>query len=222
MKKGKRKVIMQSRGDMDLLFCVGRVSYPTSLLLIVILLVIGLCKPAESNEDQSKDQVTLRFLYKDLSIKEAESIPNFYVWRKDTWGFFGYSTIKHDYEAKSVKGDKIVIDHATGLMWHQSGAKNDMSWNKANQWVVDLNSREYAGYNDWRLPTVEEAASLLESETKNGILNIDPAFYSIQAWIWTGDRYGPDKAWVVHFKRWHVAWHFNVIDTYVRPVRTEK
>ena len=213
MEKGKRKVIMLLRGDL-----------PHLLFIIVVLLAIGLYNPAESesNEDHSKSQVKLRTLYKEFSINEAESIPNFLIWRKDTWGFFGYSTIKHDYEAKTVNGDKVVIDHATGLMWHQSGTKNDMNWNKADQWVDDLNSRGHAGYNDWRLPTVEEAASLMESEKKNGVLNIDSAFYSVQAWIWTGDRFGTEKAWVVHFKRCHIAWHFNVIDGYVRPVRTIK
>ena len=64
---------------------------------------------------------------------------------------------------KSINGDKVVIDHATGLMWHQSGSTYGLNWEKANRWVRLLNKRGYAQYSDWRLPTIEEAASLLDS-----------------------------------------------------------
>ncbi|MFQ5964333.1 MAG: caspase domain-containing protein [Candidatus Scalinduaceae bacterium] len=40
--------------------------------------------------------------------------------------FYGYSTIKHIYESKAINGNKTVIDHATGIMWHQSGSVTDM------------------------------------------------------------------------------------------------
>ncbi len=191
------------------------------LFIIAILPAIGLFNQdeSESNDNRPNPQVNLRSLYKDFSVSEIESIPDFLMHDKDNWGFFGHSTIKHNYEPKTINGDRVVIDHATGLMWHQFGAMDDMNWNKAKQWVDGLNSRGYAGYSDWRLPTVEEAASLVESEKKNGVLYIDSAFYSIQAWIWTGDKCGPGKVWSVNYKRGHIAWHYIVIDSYVRPVR---
>ncbi len=194
------------------------------LFVIAILSAIGLFNPdeSESNDNQPKPQVNLRGIYKDFSVREVESIPDFLMRDKDNWGFFGHSTIQHDYEVKRINKDKVVMDHATGLMWHQYGAMSDMNWNKAKEWVDGLNSRGYAGYSDWRLPTVEEAASLMEPEKKNGVLYIDSVFYSIQAWIWTGDKCGSGKAWSVNYKRGHVAWHFIVIKSYVRPVRLHK
>jgi phage baseplate assembly protein gpV len=82
-----------------------------------------------------------------------------------------------------------------------------MEWDEAKEWVEDLNSEEgYAGYQDWRLPTVDETVSLLESSEKNGDLYIDPVFSKKQEWIWTGDKFeyvnfedGSEAAWIVDF-----------------------
>ena len=107
-------------------------------------------------------------------------------------------------------------------MWHQSGSDDYMYRGEANEWVEDLNSEEgYAGYHDWRLPTVDEAVSLLESSKKNGNLYIDPVFNKKQKFIWTGDRDGSEVAWGVHFYFGRVNW-INVNDecVSVRPVRS--
>jgi len=61
-----------------------------------------------------------------------------------------------------------------------------MDWDKAKQWVRDLNSIGYAGYHDWRLPTLEETASLLESSNGNG-LYIDSVFSNKQEWNCVGE-----------------------------------
>ena len=166
--------------------------------------------------------ITLRSSYKTLSVSQVQSMPNVSIREKTGWGFFGHSTINHIYDLKSINGDKVVIDHATGLMWHQSGS-DYMKWNKAKEWVRSLNSRGYASYYDWRLPTLEEAASLLESNKRND-LYIDPIFSKKQEWIWTGDRYGSETAWGVDFYGGDVIWrnssYLGSDDCYVRPVRS--
>jgi hypothetical protein len=42
------------------------------------------------------------------------------------------------------------------------------TWPIVWQWLVDLNSSEFAGYNDWRIPTVEELASLIDLQEDPG------------------------------------------------------
>ena len=119
-------------------------------------------------------------------------------------------------------------------MWHQSGSDDWMSWDEAKEWVEDLNSEEgYAGYQDWRLPTVDEAVSLLESSEKNGDLYIDPVFSKKQRWIWTGDMkddsddmedeegYGSEATWYVGFENGGgMTWGYDGNRNYVRPVRS--
>ncbi len=153
-------------------------------------------------------------------------MPNVSIREKWDWGFFGHSTINHDYNLKAVSGDVVVVDNATGLMWHQSGSDDEMGWDDAKKWVKDLNSEEaYAGYNDWRLPTLEEAVSLLESNWDDSY--IDHVFSKEQKWeIWTGDGYkyeyegGSETAWSVEFCYGYVRGFNPGYSNNVRPVRS--
>ena len=127
----------------------------------------------------------------------------------------------NDYELKVINGDKIVIDHATGLLWHQSGSKECISWEKTMEWIKNLNNTGYAGYSNWRLPTMEEAASLLESSEMNNDLHIDQVFDKRQKWIWTGDSYGSDGKWLVNFSCGCIFWR-NIGARYIRPVHSNQ
>jgi len=162
---------------------------------------------------------TLRSSYQNLSVSQVQSISNIFIREKTDSGFCGHSTINHDYDSKSINGDEAVIDHVTGLMWHQSASDNVMSWGKAKDWIKNLNKRGYAGYKDWRLPTVEEAASLLESSEMNGNLYIDPVFDNKQKWIWTGDSDSSDGVWRVSFINGRVSRALVIDVNYVCPVR---
>jgi hypothetical protein len=164
--------------------------------------------------------IVLRSSYSDLSVSQVQSMPNISIREKNDWGFYGYSTINHSYGLKVINDDKVVIDHATGLMWHQNGSDNYMKRNSAKQWVRGLNSRGHAGYSDWRLPTVEEVASLLEPSEKDGGLYIDPIFSNKQEWIWSGDEYGSEGAWGVYFSSGLVFWVNFASEFSVRPVRS--
>jgi len=173
-------------------------------------------------EGLSKSKIiTLRSSHKTLSVSEVQSMPNVSIRVKDEDGFWGYNTINHDYNLKAIKGDKVVVDNATGLMWHQSGSGDEMLWNGAKEWVEDLNSEGYAGCQDWRLPTVDEAVSLLESSRINGDLYIDPVFSKKQEWILTGDEVdGSEAAWCVYIYIGLVGWIDFDFSHYVRPVRS--
>ncbi len=163
----------------------------------------------------------LRSSYMDLSVAQIQSMPHIEIREEQDWGFYGYSTIRHNYEAKTVVYDKVVIDHMTGLMWHQNGSSGRFRKNeKIAQWIDDLNLKRYAGFNDWRLPTAEEAASLLEHEQKYGGMYVDTVFDKKQPWFWTGDSYGDDAAWAISACYGSVFWS-NFDEFYcIRPVRS--
>ena len=101
----------------------------------------------------------------------------------------------------------------SGILQHQDGSITCMSWNDVQEWMVSLNNNGFAGYHDCRLPTVEEAALLLESSKKND-LYIHPIFSNKQQWIWTGDKFGSEAMWHVNFSYGSVYWGL-IISSYI-------
>ena len=53
-------------------------------------------------------------------------------------------------------------------MWKQSDSFQDLSkwlnWNEGNTYIRELNTKKFAGFQDWRLPSVEEAEGLYDEE----------------------------------------------------------
>ncbi len=203
-----------------------------TIVYSLIFTVLVLCKAEEARgrklvpitDNTGKQAVELRSSFERLSVSQVQSMPNVSIREMTQTGFFGHSTINHGYEPKIIKGNIVIVDHSTGLMWQQSGSPDYMKWDKAEGWVDGLNSQGYAGYTDWRLPTVEEAASLLESSKMNGRLYIDSIFNKAQYYIWTGDTgsiYGTKAAWGASFDYGGVSWNSIKYDIgYVRPVRS--
>ena len=128
--------------------------------------------------------------------------------------------LAHFYVAYDSQEASVVMDYATGLMWQQSGASNYMACAGAEKYIRDLNAKRFAGFSDWRLPTLEEAMSLMEPKKTAGDLYIDPVFDRKQWWIWTADKESAGRAWVVGFLLG--GCYHGVIDSvnYVRAVRS--
>lgn len=97
------------------------------------------------------------------------------------------------------KDGKVIYDKATGLMWQQSGSEKYVTYFEALNYIRQLNRESFAGYNDWRLPTLKEATTLLKPERATNNLFIDPLFEDKQELIWTSDLSPSSRAWVVHF-----------------------
>ncbi|MFQ5630538.1 MAG: DUF1566 domain-containing protein, partial [bacterium] len=102
------------------------------------------------------------------------------------WSHANGGGIAHQYELQ--QNGQVVFDAATGLWWQQSGSRDKMTFSKTKRFADELCKNKFAGFSDWRLPTLEEAMSLMEKENMNGDLHIDPVFDKAQSWIWTSDN----------------------------------
>ena len=112
--------------------------------------------------------------------------------------------IEHNYEKKN--DGKIVFDKTVGLMWQQSGLYELVGYDKALKYIEELNSIKFAGFTDWRVPTVEEAMSLMEPTAKNKApnhvkfdLHIDPIFDNKIWTTWTCDKENELQPWAIYF-----------------------
>lgn len=129
--------------------------------------------------------------------------------------------IAHVYVKLPQYGDNIILDEATELMWQQSGSLVDMNFGDALKYVEKLNIDHFSGFSDWRLPTLEEAMSLVEPKEYRD-LYIDPIFDQRQKVIWTADKESSSIAWVVYFYGGRCdTRHVNNFGKYVRAVRVE-
>ena len=128
----------------------------------------------------------------------------------------------HEYEAKIIDGVKVVIDHATGLMWQQSCSADGLSIETAEAYAGELNREGFAGYSDWRLPTIEELASLMEPIGKNRGLFVDLAFDASQALLLSADGIGSGAyqgTWVADFSQGTLYTVYSDARPKVRAVR---
>ncbi len=123
-----------------------------------------------------------------------------------------------------VQGD-VVVEKATGLMWQKSGSSKKMAHEDALKYIEQLNQERFAGFDDWRLPTVPELLSLEEPGEQSNDLYLDPIFDSKQEVCWSADTL-PSKegsrgaAWVVSFNTGSVLNRYLGSPYYVRAVRS--
>ncbi len=95
--------------------------------------------------------------------------------------------------------DGTVTDDRTRLMWQKGGSPGVMEWTEAGAYVQKLNQERFAGYDDWRLPTVEELASLMERSWLNDDVFVAPVFSSEHKYCWSADTKGLERAWKGNF-----------------------
>jgi hypothetical protein len=100
--------------------------------------------------------------------------------------------IRNDFEDNK---DETVTDWATGLMWTKKNLWGDC-YQKLNERVHnEMNNNKFAGYSDWRVPTLEELLSIKTIKpmskgveyTPNPVFFIDPIFAPPDLVLWSSD-----------------------------------
>lgn len=103
-------------------------------------------------------------------------------------------------------GDNLtVVDERTGLIW-QRGGLDLCSSSRMKQNIAKLNGEGWAGHHDWRLPTLEEAMSLMEAAPNDKGVHLHPCFSKAQPFIFVATRRKPTGYWFVDFMRGRVYW----------------
>jgi hypothetical protein len=105
--------------------------------------------------------------------------------------------------------DGTTLDRKTGLFWmtqdYWQVKAQWVNWYTAQEYAQRMNNKDFAGYQNWRLPTPEEAATLYDrrkrNEDKDGDkIYIDPMFPKGAGWSTWTSKEKRNKAVAVSFK----------------------
>ncbi len=108
-------------------------------------------------------------------------------------------------------GDNLTVtDIRTGLMW-QRGGIDIMSHRSMRRAIEALNAAGFAGYSDWRLPTMAEALSLLEPVKSGTDQYLHRCFSAEQPFVFVDAVRKPGGQWFVDFKQGRAFWSSGTI-----------
>ena len=151
--------------------------------------------PEYKSEDAVKDVTLLPVEASIINDEDIEGVIkkwNFYDERLNPEGRF-----ENDF---ARLGDDVVVDRNAGLMW-QRGGLDISSTRSMHLSIAELNKKGFAGFNDWRMPTMEEAMSLMEPTHNDKAVYLHSCFSKEQPFIFVAAKRKPGGYWFVDFKQ---------------------
>jgi hypothetical protein len=110
-------------------------------------------------------------------------------------------------------GDGTVVDSFTGLMWQRVPSATVGTWSSAISYCKNLT---LAGHTDWRLPNMNELASMINysygswgTSTAAWLNSSETPFSNVQNLVWSSTTYAGDtsQAWGISLVK-PVNWYF--------------
>jgi hypothetical protein len=116
----------------------------------------------------------------------------------------------------------VTTDNATGLTWTRGyAAKGEVTHAKAETAIKKLNEKKFAGFDDWRLPTVPELFGLVDRTRYAPAIDTDAFESGEWDWVWTSESLASssDYVWVVNVSYGLVNGSPRYTNAFVRAVR---
>ncbi len=119
-----------------------------------------------------------------------------------------------------VLDDEAVLDQETGLVWQRDTSDTTCTWINA---VAICYTLELGGRKGWRMPTVDELATLIDSTSSNPALPIGHSFTNVKSSLYWSSTTGASNTlyvWVVYFHDGYIGGNAKTDSWYVRAVRS--
>jgi len=107
-------------------------------------------------------------------------------------------------------GRHTIVDARTGLMW-QKGGLDINSFRTITRQVKQLNEERLHGHDDWRLPGLAEAMTLMEPVVNDKGIHLNSNFSKEQPFIFTSEKRSGSGYWFVDYKQGRVFWSSGTI-----------
>lgn len=124
------------------------------------------------------------------------------------------------FAAKTVYGDDIVFDNNTGLTWEQLPSSSSYTWDDAPNHCNDLNSSDYGGKSNWRLPNPLEFLTIVDNSKSGPATNSNftkPIFWT--TYWWTSKEYKGNTSYAYAFDYDSGRYYGNNSDSYLKTKR---
>ncbi len=152
-----------------------------------------------------KSQQSCKFIAHDqvgplLPRQKLRTNPSFILY-KQLQGMFDLDSLMRPrvYQHHRIEYINSMVLHCidTHLMWQREGAGFTLPWQKANEYINYLNDKQWQGYDNWRLPTVDELHSVLRLPSLLRDFCFENYFSNSIHWLWSCDTCTKKKAWLV-------------------------
>jgi hypothetical protein len=100
---------------------------------------------------------------------------------------------------------ETVVDLRTSLMWQTDGL-DICSLRMMKNKIKVVNDQGVGGFSDWRLPTLEEAMSLMEPVQNGKDIYLNLCFSREQPFVFTASPRKPGGHWFVDYKQGRCFW----------------
>lgn len=119
---------------------------------------------------------------------------------------------------KLVLDGNAVLDKETGLVWERSPYPAVFTWMNA---CANCYDKEIDGRKGWRLPTIEELASLVDTTQSGPCLPSGHPFLDVQisTFYWSSTSHGANYAWRIRFTNGSVVHYDKNYEFYYWCVR---
>jgi hypothetical protein len=126
---------------------------------------------------------------------------------------------------KLVLDGEAVLDRETGLFWQRATDNDTKKWTDTveDDACTYCYKLEVGGRLGWRLPTIEELATLVDTSNLSPALPAGHLFTNFKSsyyWSSSTHAYHPDHAWYVYFGNGYVYYNTKTDQYYVRCVRS--
>lgn len=151
-----------------------------------------------------------------LSVQDVMS----FLTRQDLFDNRWSPNARYKGQLSSTKqqGAMVITDAHSNLMWTQQ-ISSEVEYDEAVKVAETRNALRHAGFNDWRIPTLEELSSLMMDKVRDGRrchdqgydgdVCIDPSFKTESQFFWSCDRRKDDAG-----TRWGIMYKANVPQHY--------